>query len=128
MFKSFLAAVAIVWASFFGGHSTTASNQPAAVFAAAPTNQTSPISAAVVIANSPSAAFPVAQLSRTQDTVSSASSAIASTPRSDAGLVLGTSTQTTYVTQEELTAQLQQATNALRSVIYQNESAPNSLP
>jgi len=32
------------------------------------------------------------------------------------------------VTQDELTAQLQEATNSLRSLLYQNESAPNSLP
>jgi hypothetical protein len=44
------------------------------------------------------------------------------------GQVLGTSTQTTYVTQDELAAQIEQATNALRSLIYQNDSAPNSLP
>jgi Chaperone of endosialidase/Domain of unknown function (DUF5011) len=35
---------------------------------------------------------------------------------------------TNYVTNDELTKQIQQATNALRSLIYQNESAPNSLP
>jgi hypothetical protein len=44
------------------------------------------------------------------------------------GVVLGTSTQVSYVTQDELTAQIEQAANALRSLIYQNESAPGSLP
>ena len=44
-----------------------------------------------------------------------------------AGLVLGTSTEVSYVTQDELTAQLAEAVNALRSLIYQNESAPNSV-
>jgi hypothetical protein len=33
-----------------------------------------------------------------------------------------------YVTQDQLAAQIQEASNALRSLIYQNESAPNSLP
>jgi hypothetical protein len=43
--------------------------------------------------------------------------------------VLGGSTDPKrYVTQDELTAQLEQATNALRSLIYQNESVPGSLP
>jgi hypothetical protein len=46
----------------------------------------------------------------------------------NAGVVLGTSTQVSYVTQDELTAQIEQATNALRSLIYQNESVSNSLP
>jgi hypothetical protein len=41
--------------------------------------------------------------------------------------VLGTSTEVSYVTQDELTAQIEQAANALRSLIYQNESAPNSV-
>jgi hypothetical protein len=44
------------------------------------------------------------------------------------GAVLGTSTQVSYVTQDELAAQIEQATNALRTLIYQNESVPNSLP
>jgi hypothetical protein len=35
---------------------------------------------------------------------------------------------TSYVTKDELTAQIEQATNALRSLIYQNQSVPNSLP
>jgi hypothetical protein len=43
------------------------------------------------------------------------------------GVVLGTSTEVSYVTQDELTAQIEQAANALRSLIYQNESAPNSV-
>jgi hypothetical protein len=130
MFKSFLAALAIVWVSFFGGHSTTASDQPAAVVAAAPTNQTSPISAAGTSAPVPSA-LPAPQLFPTAAPASGQPKNISAAEYANtaaAGLVLGTSTQTTYVTQEELTAQLQQATNALRSVIYQNESAPNSLP
>ena len=46
-----------------------------------------------------------------------------------AGLVPGVSAQATpYITQGQLTAQIEEATNALRSLIYQNESAPNSLP
>jgi trimeric autotransporter adhesin len=45
-----------------------------------------------------------------------------------AGAVLGTSTEISYVTQDQLTAQIEQATNALRTLIYQNESVPNSLP
>ena len=45
------------------------------------------------------------------------------------GFVLGTSTAPDgYITQDELTAQIDQATNALRSLIYQNDSVPNSLP
>jgi|GEM_PF-1552608 hypothetical protein len=43
------------------------------------------------------------------------------------GVVLGTSTQVSYVTQDELTAQLTEAANALRSLIYQNDSAPGSV-
>jgi hypothetical protein len=131
MFKSFFAALAIVWVSFFGGHHTSAvMNQPAAVVAAAPTNQTSPISAAGTSASAPSA-LPAPQLFFTTALPSGQPKNISAAEYANtaaAGLVLGTSTQTTYVTQEELTAQLQQATNALRSVIYQNESAPNSLP
>jgi hypothetical protein len=45
-----------------------------------------------------------------------------------AGAVLGTSTETIYVTQDQLTAQIDQAANILRSLIYQKESSPNSLP
>jgi hypothetical protein len=130
MFKSFLAALAIVWASFFGGHSSTASYQPAAVAVAAPTNQTSPISAAGTSAPVPSA-LPAPQLFPTAAPASQQPSNISAPEDANtaaAGQVLGTSTQASYVTQEELTAQLQQVANALRSVIYQNDSAPNSLP
>ena len=121
MFKSFFAALAIVWVSFFGGHHTSAvMNQPAAVVAAAPTNQTSPISAPGTSAPVPSA-LPAPQLFPTAAPASQQPSNIPAAEYANtaaAGLVLGTSTQTTYVTQEELTAQLQQATNALQSVIY----------
>jgi hypothetical protein len=51
--------------------------------------------------------------------------AISSSP----GIVLGASTPQpgTYITQDQLTTQLQIATNNLRSLIYQNVSAPNSV-
>jgi hypothetical protein len=130
MFKSFLAALAIVWASFFGGHATTASDQPAAVAVAAPTNQTAPTSAAGTSASVPST-LPAPQLFPAAAPASGQPKNISAAQYANtaaAGQVLGTSTQTTYITQEELTAQLQQATNALQSVIYQNDSAPNSLP
>ena len=42
------------------------------------------------------------------------------------GVVLGTSTTDGVVTHAELATAINQATNALRSLIYQNESAPNS--
>ncbi len=45
----------------------------------------------------------------------------------DVGVVLGTSTQESYVTQDQLAAQLSELENSLRSLIYQNESAPGSV-
>jgi hypothetical protein len=44
------------------------------------------------------------------------------------GIVLGTSTTDGVVTQSELQAAINQASNSLRSLIYQQDSAPNSLP
>ena len=121
MFKSFFAALAIVLASVFGGHYTnTISRQPAAPVAAVPSIQTP--------TNMPSSPpvlprphlFPLAGALSGQSTDTHAAANL--------GAVLGTSTEETYVTQDQLAAQIEQAANALRSLIYQNDSAPNSLP
>src|SRR5208282_2847453 len=121
MFKSFFAALAIVLASVFGGHYTnTISRQPAAPVAAVPSIQTP--------TNMPSSPpvlprphlFPLAGALSEQSTDTHAAANL--------GAVLGTSTEETYVTQDQLAAQIEQAANALRSLIYQNDSAPNSLP
>jgi hypothetical protein len=127
MFKSFFAALAIILATVFTGHHTTASNQPAAVVAAA---NRSPVALSPAGTETPFPSSPAASrvLPQTDVPASNTTLTVDTTALAPRGQVLGTSTQTTYVTQEELTAQLQQVANVLRSVIYQNDSAPNSLP
>jgi hypothetical protein len=84
--------------------------------------------AAVALAPS-SAPAPLSSLPTTHLFPLAGSSGQSNTARApQAGVVLGTSKQAIYVTQNQLTAQIEQATNALRSLIYQNVSAPNSLP
>src|SRR5580700_6094725 len=63
------------------------------------------------------------------DTTNLANAAPSNPPQPPPQSVLTASVNaTSYVTKDELTAQIEQSTNALRSLIYQNESAPNSLP
>jgi lysophospholipase L1-like esterase len=109
-------------------------------FAAVPhpnsaTGMHAPIVASAVLApavTATAASAPPAMYLSISDTSSGLSKTIslatepASTPQAF-GLVLGASTASSnYITHDELTAALVQATNSLRSLIYQNESVPNS--
>ena len=101
--------------------------QAAAVVAAANGTRV-PLSAASREISSPSSSATSHILPQTDVPPSNTTITVHTTALTPRGQVLGTSTETTYVTQDELAAEIQQATNALRSLIYQNESAPNSVP
>jgi Chaperone of endosialidase len=132
MFKSFFAALVIFLTSIFGGHLTTAvlhQGPPASAAAVTLANQAeTTISQASPTPASPgvnavvqSLATPApANLSTPPSTYAELNIPTPTTP----GMVLGTSTQVSYVTQAELTAQIEETTNALRSLIYQSESTP----
>ena len=121
---SFLAAVAIFVASIFGflgqvlHHFPTAPPQAVAVATIAD-SQRSPSGALAVT----SATFP--PVSRSSAGASSGQAYSTPAPHT-AGVVLGTSTQISYVTQDELN----QTANALRSLIYQAAASntPVSIP
>src|ERR1700683_3475940 len=132
MLKAFFAALAILLTSIFGGHLTTEV-----------LHQSQPVSAAVALVNQAEATTSSASTAPVSPDVNEVVQSLAapapanpsttpptyaelniSTPTT-AGEVLGTSTQVSYVTQAELTAQIDETTNALRSLIYQNASLPD---
>src|SRR5665213_1217772 len=124
MFKSFLVALGILLAGLFGGHNTngTFKTQPAAIAVAVSSNETVPATTRTSTRSSPIApAFVNTGASSERQSSPTDTPAIAVQPAPAAIL-------SDYVTQDELAAQLQEAANDLRSLIYHNESAPNSLP
>jgi hypothetical protein len=102
MLKSILAALAIILATVFTGHhTTTVIRQPAAAVAAVSSIQTP--------TNTPSSppVLPRPRLSLVTGASSKQSNRNYAT--ANVGVVLGTSTQVSYVTQDELAAQIEQA-------------------
>jgi len=124
MFKSFLVALGIILAGLFGGHNTngTFKTQPAAIAVAVSSNETVPATTRTSSRSSPIAPAFVST-GASSERQSSPTDIPAITVQPAPAVVLSD-----YVTQDELAAQLQEAANDLRSLIYQNESAPNSPP
>ena len=120
MFQSFFATLAILLTSIFGGlHTSTVSNQPVA-----------PSQPAAVVISTPSAPPPAPNVIASTETsllpnpssVAPASNTIELTLLQRAGLVLGTSTQATYVTQDELTTAISQLQSFFNQQLYNSTS------
>jgi hypothetical protein len=121
--KSFAAAALLFLSGLFGGHHAlpifSAAQNSAAV---AITDTTAPSSLAIS-----STAIPTNQLAASGPQQSE--SVFASSQRGAAAIASNAASPlAAYVTQDQLTAALNQATNSLRTLIYQTESIPGSLP
>jgi len=123
MFKSFLVALGIILAGLFSGHNTngTFKTQPAAIAVAVSSNETVPATRTSTRSSLIAPAFVNTGASSERQSSPTDTPAIAVQPAPAAIL-------SDYVTQDELAVQFQEAANDLRGLIYQNESAPNSLP
>src|SRR5665213_1571268 len=120
MLKSFIVALGIFLAAVFGGHHAApaiSKSQPAAVAVASSQIGIHSVVGATSTRNSPPVLASTEENSSTPDTITHTPPMVP--PSSPAG-------PSDYVTQDQLTAAVQQATNALRTLLYSRESAPNS--